>query len=349
MAISSGEQVQKSDAPNPQRAFFGTLITQVVMSGVELGIFQKLAEGPATVETLARAAGANERGMRMLLDALVATAQLERTGDLYRLPEEMRAILAVRGVDAETYFSDWLNHANGLNASWPDLTDVVRTGRSADSVVDPEVARRFFVGLARMLFPQHFPVAEALFEKTKERFGQGEVSILDVACGGAPWSIPFAAGNPAARVVGVDYETVLEVAKHYAHAYEVEKQFSYLIGDIRDLDLGAEEYDLALLGHICHSEGERHSLSLFRKVYEALKPGGVMAVADFVADNERLGKAGGAFALLFALNMLVHTPEGGTYTWAEYQAWGKETGFTGAEQVEVPAPSPVMLFHKPGR
>jgi 2-polyprenyl-3-methyl-5-hydroxy-6-metoxy-1,4-benzoquinol methylase len=347
MAISSEERIQKSDAPNHQRVFFGALVTQMMMSGVQLGVFQKLAEGPATVEALARAAGAKERGLRMLLDALVAIGQLERTDGLYRLPEAMQALLAVPGVDAETYFADWLNHSLGLTVSWPALTEVVRTGKSADSVVDPEVARRFFVGLARMLFPQHFPVAQALFEKMKERFGQGEVSILDVACGGAPWSMPFAVGNPEARVTGVDYETVLEVAKHYAHAHGAEKQYSYLIGDLRDLDLGAEEYDLALLGHICHSEGERHSRGLFRKVYEALKPGGIMAVADFVADDERLGKGRGDFALLFALNMLVHTPEGGTFTWAEYQGWGKEAGFGRAELVEVPAPSPMMVFHKP--
>ncbi len=347
MAQATKASVPKENAlGSAVQPLFAALITQTTTSAVQLGLFQRLVKAPATARALARAAGAKERGVTMLLDALVATGQLERTGGLYRLPAATRSVLEVPGVDPETYFADWLEHATALVASWSKLAEVILTGEPVRNIAEPAAAQHFFVSLVRMLFPSNYLTARALFGKTKGRFGHGEVDILDVACGAAPWSIAFAVGNRAARVTAVDYPPVLEVARDFARVYGVEERFSFLPGDIGDVDFGRDEFDLTLLGHICHSEGERRTRRLFRKVYRALKPGGTMAVADFVADDQRRGKDGGTFGVLFALNMLVHTPEGATFTYPQYRAWAKEAGFRRSELVAVPALSPMMLFHK---
>jgi ubiquinone/menaquinone biosynthesis C-methylase UbiE len=347
MAQAAKASVPKENAlGSAVQPLFAALITQTTASAVQLGLFQRLVKGPATARALARTAGAKERGVTMLLDALVATGQLERTDSLYRLPAAMQSVLEVPGVDPETYFADWLEHATALVASWSKLADVIRTGEPVNNIVEPSAAQQFFVSLVRMLFPGNYLTARALFEKTKGRFGRGEVDILDVACGAAPWSMAFAVGNRAARVTAVDFPPVLDVAMEFARIYGVEERFSFLPGDIGEVDLGKGEFDLALLGHICHSEGERRTRRLFRKTYRALKPGGTMAIADFVADDQRRGKDGGGFAILFALNMLVHTPEGATFTYPQYRAWAKEAGYRRSELVAVPAPSPMMLFYK---
>jgi hypothetical protein len=44
-----------------------------------------------------------------------------------------------------------------------------------------------------------------------------------------------------------------------------------------------------------------------RKVAQALKPGGTVAIAEFIANHERTGPPQ---ALLFAVNMLVNSEEG---------------------------------------
>ena len=47
-----------------------------------------------------------------------------------------------------------------------------------------------------------------------------------------------------------------------------------LEGDLRaPIDLGQKEYDLIILGHIIHSEGEKSGKRLPQKSYRALKPG----------------------------------------------------------------------------
>jgi SAM-dependent methyltransferase len=325
---------------------FGAMVTAAMISACELGVFQRLARGPATVRQLAQSLKVKQRGLTMLLDALVATGQLTRCDGAYGLPPRMQAILSLPGVEADTYFTDLAIHAGAIAADWMRLAEVIRSGEPIINVSDQATAEQFFQSLVRSLFPNNYLQAQVLFGKMKSRFGRGAIEVLDVAAGAAPWSMPFVHGNPSARATAVDFPAVLEVARHFARAFGVEDRYTFQGGDIGQTPFGSGRYDLALLGHICHSEGPKGTARLFRKVARALKPGGVMIVADFVADEDRCGADGGMFALLFALNMLVHTREGATFTLSEYQAWADAAGFRRCRLIEIPGPSPLMLFER---
>ena len=117
-------------------------------------------------------------------------------------------------------------------------------------------------------------------------------------------------------------------------------------GDIRTIDFGMDRFDVAILGHICHSEGPARTRMLFGKVHRALGKRGVMLVAECLADEKRVGEDGGGGALVFALNMLVHSEEGGTFTLSGYRTWAKEAGFRSLRKIDVPAASPVLMFRK---
>jgi hypothetical protein len=51
--------------------------------------------------------------------------------------------------------------------------------------------------------------------------------------------------------------------------------------------------------------------------------------------------------LFFAVNMLVNTEEGGTYSYEDISVWLKEAGFINARTVDAPGPSPLILAKKP--
>jgi hypothetical protein len=104
-------------------------------------------------------------------------------------------------------------------------------------------------------------------------------------------------------------------------------------------------YEVATLGHILHSEGERRSRALLKKVSAAMAPGGTIAIAELIPDEDRTGPAQ---ALIFAVNMLVHTDEGDTFTFGEMSAWLREAGFVDPRKLEVPGPFPLVLATKPG-
>jgi hypothetical protein len=65
-----------------------------------------------------------------------------------------------------------------------------------------------------------------------------------------------------------------------------------------------------------------------------------------VPDDDRSGPL---FPLLFALNMLVHTTEGDTFTFSEYEVWLREAGFRDVRRFEAPTPSPLILATRGGR
>ena len=70
--------------------------------------------------------------------------------------------------------------------------------------------------------------------------------------------------------------------------------------------------------------GPAGNVALFRNVHDALVPGGRIVIRDHVMSPDRTAPRAGA---LFAVNMLVGTEEGGTFTFEEIASWLAEAGF----------------------
>src|SRR5262249_19504708 len=101
--------------------------------------------------------------------------------------------------------------------------------------------------------------------------------------------------------------------------------------------------DLIILGHIIHSEGEKWGKKLVKKSYNALRPGGMLLIAEMVPEDDRSHRW---IPSIFGLNMLMMTNEGAVFTMSEYRQWLKDIGFKKIRVIEVPAPSPLILATK---
>jgi len=82
--------------------------------------------------------------------------------------------------------------------------------------------------------------------------------------------------------------------------------------------------DIALLSAIIHQNSPQQNVELYRKIYQALDPGGTLIIRDHVMDESRTSPPAGA---LFALNMLVNTQAGDTYTFMEVKNTLNIAGF----------------------
>ncbi|MDQ3918494.1 MAG: methyltransferase domain-containing protein, partial [Acidobacteriota bacterium] len=120
-------------------------------------------------------------------------------------------------------------------------------------------------------------------------------------------------------------------------------RFDFLAGDLKEVDFGESQYDVALLGNILHSEGEESSRDLLRRLHRALRPGGRVVVIDMLPNDARTGPP---YQLIFALNMLVNTERGDTYTLAEYTCWLNEAGFPRVETADIGSHSPAVIGQK---
>jgi ubiquinone/menaquinone biosynthesis C-methylase UbiE len=313
---------------------------QVLVAGVELDLFTHIAEGKRTSKEIARAAQASENGVRRLLDALVGIGYLSKKGDKYGLaPVSERFLVRT----SEAYMGNIIYETKLNWQTWGHLTEVVKSGRPVRIVNTDEAGREFFPKLVTAIFPMSYAGARAAVASLPEKTRKRIKSILDVAAGSAAWSLPFAQALPEARVTVVDYPEVTPIARKFAERFGVADRYDYIEGNLREVDFGRDRYDLVILGHIIHSEGEKWGRKLIKKSYRALTDNGLLLIADMIPNDARTGPS---LPLVFGLNMLLHTEQGDVFTMREYREWLKEAGFKKVTTIDAPAPSPLILATK---
>ena len=319
---------------------WGFAATHIVTTALELDLFSCLDEGRATIEAIARETGCSNRGLRILLDALVGMKYLDKTGDQYTLAPVAKTYLSRK---SSSYLGGLVLHSRQLQTNWARLTGVVRTGRTPHAVESEEDHGEFFAQFVDALYALHNPAAAVAARELCSDGIPGR-RVLDIGAGSAVWSLAFVQCDPQARVTVVDWPSVIERVTRKCVAREgADGHYSYLPGNFRNCDFGDSAFEVAILGHICHSEGAARTEQLLAHVHRALKPGGHVLIAEVIPDDDRRTAA---FPLLFAVNMLVNTEDGDTFTLAQYRQWLEAAGFEQVRTVEAPSPSPLIIATK---
>jgi len=318
---------------------FSFIPSRVLSAGLQLGVFSHMAAGKETVREIAQATRASERGMRMLLDALVACQLLTKSDTRYELTPLADRFL----VRASPDYVGPLMEQDALWESWGHLTEVIRSGQPLHRVEAPERAEQFFPILVRTLHVLHRDRARRMAQALGVGNPRKGLRVIDIACGSGVWGIAVAEADPEARVTAQDFPAMLAVTREYLKRHGVEQQFDFLPGDLNVVDLGQDQYDLALVGNIVHSEGERSSRNLLQRVYRALRPGGRVVIIEVLPNDDRTGPP---FPVFFALNMLLHTEHGDTFTLSEYTRWLQEASFARVETADIGSHSPLIVGWK---
>ncbi len=305
-------------------------------------VFDVLDDGPKTVAEVRRLTGASERGLAAIMNILVGLDFLAKdAAGAYRLTPESAAFL----VSTKPGFQGGLIRHTSLQLlpRWLSLNDVVATGRPVKAVNQEADGGEFFQELVMDIFPMSYPAAQALGRELALGDEGGTVKVLDLAAGSGVWGIALAQASARVRVTAVDWPEVLPLTRKTVERLGLGDRFGYVAGDLLEADFG-EGYGVATLGHILHSEGEERSRRLLAKVFRAMAPGGTVAIAEFLVNEDRTGPLTGLF---FAANMLVNTENGGTYSFEEISGWLREAGFAKARTMDAPGPSPLILASKP--
>src|SRR5258706_7065087 len=311
--------------PSPD-LFFDTVQayqrTAALRAAIELGLFTAIADGAHTVPALAATCQASERGMRILSDFLTIVGFLTKTDGSYRLTQDSAVFLNAHspaymgGTVAFLGSADVVRH-------FDDLASTVRRGsiRKDDSTVadDNPVWETF----ARAMVPMMMPSAQAIAEILGVA-SAGPIKGLDIAAGHGIFGIALAQRNPQAEIVAVDWAGVLKVATEHATQMGVGARHRVVAGDAFTVDWGTG-YDIALMTNFLHHFDSATCVTLLKKVGTSLKPGGRVAVLEFVPNDDRVTPPGTA---VFAEQMLRGTTSGVDYTVAALTAMLYEAGFS---------------------
>ncbi len=108
----------------------------------EIGLFDQLANGSATLDDLAQRTDVARTRVRILADAMVSLGFLERHGDEYRNSPVAAAFLCGdTAVDMRPFLRFW-NHLS--YPMWSKLEDAVRTGEAQTTLNLSDDLQRIF-------------------------------------------------------------------------------------------------------------------------------------------------------------------------------------------------------------
>jgi (2Fe-2S) ferredoxin/predicted O-methyltransferase YrrM len=310
--------------------------SRVLLTAIELDVFSAVGEG-ARGDEVASVLKSHPRATEMLLDALVALEALtKQAGRYHNTPLSTRYLAAEARDDARAA----LMHTAHLWPRWSTLTECVRKGTAVTyrEMTDrgDDWTEAFIAAMHRNASARAPLVARAAGIEKSSR-------MLDVGGGSGAYSIAFARANPDMKAEIFDLPTVVPIAQRHIDEAGLAERISTRVGDLRQDELGSG-YDLILLSAICHMLGPAGNQDLVQRCYRALAPGGRLIIQDFILEPNRTSPT---LAALFALNMLVGTPDGGTYTSAEYRSWLEQSGFVEVIHVRLPGPTGLMIGQHP--
>jgi SAM-dependent methyltransferase len=290
----------------------------VLMAAAELDLFTALAQAPRSAAELAAAVRGDLRATAILADALAALGLIEKRDGRYAPAPGTLETLAPGG--ARSIHAMLLHRANCMR-SWAQLAAVVHSGRPAEdapSILGAQADLQSFIEAMAVGNREAAPRLVGALELPA--FGH----LLDVGGGPGTWTIAFLRKHPQARATLYDLPDVIPIARRHLEAAGLTERVRLVGGDfMRDesLPTGA---DLAWVSAIVHQNSRAENRALFHKIHAALAPGGHLLIRDMVMDAAHTAPLAGA---LFAVNMLVRTRGGGTYSFEELGEDVRAAGF----------------------
>jgi 2-polyprenyl-3-methyl-5-hydroxy-6-metoxy-1,4-benzoquinol methylase len=273
------------------------------------------------------------------MNALVALEMLEKNDCVYRNTQLAAQYFTENSQDN---VRSAMMHTAYLWDRWSTLTECVRTGtgqqRADPGERDQQWTEDFISAMNRNAAERAPLVIEAVDTSSVRR-------MLDVGGGSGSYSIAFARASSRLHAEVLDLPAVLPLAQKYIEKSGLSERVKTRAGDLQHDELG-HDYDLVFVSAIIHMLSPGETVELFRKCARSLKPGGQLVVQDFVMDRARTNPPHGA---LFALNMLVATRVGDTYTEAEIRSWMKRAGVNPAQRIETGTGSTLMIGRRARR
>jgi predicted O-methyltransferase YrrM len=299
----------------------GFMKSRIILSAVETDLFTMIGSNGISAKQLASKAGLSQRAVEIVLDALTAMGLLEKDGTIYKLGDIAAKYLSK---SSESYIGASMLHRVDLWDNWSNLTPILR-GEVTDwmlkrpNLTDPVINRSFILSMHDAHYPEALKMCQYLDLK-------GVKHMVDLGGGAGSYSIAFVNCFPGLRSTIIDLPQTLEVAKEVIESFELSDRIDCKPGDIyQDLMLPLRnDVDLFWVSHIIHQEGYEENSRLMKRIYKYLVPKGRIIINDHFLDDSRTIPEQGA---IFAVNMLVNTQRGKSYTKTEVERMLTDAGF----------------------
>ena len=309
--------------------------SRILLTAIELDLFTILDKQMLPSKEVAAKINANERATDRLMNALVALGFLRKVhGKFYNCENASNYL-----VKGKPEFMGGLYHSLGLWDTWSSLTESVKKGTS---VAERKSSLSGINWSEAFIAAMHYRgIKEAKIISMMLKLSNVN-RMLDIGGGSAAFSMEFIKAYPGIKAVVFDLPHIIPITKKYVDAEKMNYGIEFIEGNYLEDDFGIG-YDLILLSAIVHINSLEKNKMLIKKCFNSLNVNGQIVIKDWIMNEERTEPAGGAY---FALNMLVGTEDGDTFTESEVRDWLISAGIKKIERKNTSYGSSLIIGYK---
>ncbi|MHC4477785.1 MAG: methyltransferase [Planctomycetota bacterium] len=267
----------ENEATALQDLSWGYRATRVLQVANSLGVFTALAGRQMSAEQISRQCRSKRQLTDKLLIACAAMGLLKKRQDQYENTELAETYL-VQG--ARLYQGDIIAHSGAVWDFWSDLEGQIRT-QAVPEDRQAEQHRNFIMGMDNIalagrgqLFLDHVDLS-------------GRKRLFDVGGGPGSYSIAACKRYPQLSAVVFDLPETIEIAQEVIAREDMQDRVGVVAGDWSKGAFGRDN-DVVLLSNVLHGPGSDAEMKL-NKAYESMVPGGLLAVQEFLLNDEKTG------------------------------------------------------------
>jgi 2-polyprenyl-3-methyl-5-hydroxy-6-metoxy-1,4-benzoquinol methylase len=333
--------------PSPLIDTLGAMaLSRTIMAGNRLGVFELLAQGPQSVETITKKLSCHRPGMEALLEALTASGYLRRRGLLYaNSPMAKRWLTVGSPYSLSNYLElDYLQWS-----WWEHLEETVRTGKTVDLHLslkgNPEAWKVYLLGLKDL-------AAWASREILRRvRPPHGAKLLLDLGGGHGGYSEAVCRRHAHMKAVVFDLPEACAVGRELVSRSGFADRIRFIQGDltqnnfVEEATRGGARYDFVFLFNMLHHFDAETNQTCLKKLFMMMNPTGRLVILDLFKQPDEPRQLPMLATLFFMI-----TSGGGIYAFEEIKRWltaARFERFRVLNLITVPGASLVMA-DKPG-
>jgi predicted O-methyltransferase YrrM len=323
VARAGGAVEPVTDVRDISRIAYGFMASKALFAALNIDLFTKLRGAARDLETLSRETGVPANRLETLLSALTSVGLLVRRDEGWaNAPGSERYL--VRGSPAD--FGDYYRYqidrivypalahlGAGMAGDLSGLAPRVQTARdSADDFTRAQHAGS--MGPAYLL--------------SRAIDLGGRQSLLDVGAGSGAFAITLCRAAPSLRATLLDFPNMLEVARRFVDEARLADRIALLPGGALEVAWPAAQ-DVVLMSYLLSAVPGRDIEPLLDRAWDALAPGGLLLVHDFMLDEDR---AGPPLAAAWFLTYLAWSTDNTSFTAGDVAGQLRRRGFTAVQE-----------------
>jgi SAM-dependent methyltransferase len=305
-----------------------------VVALLRLGVFEVLDGGGLELDALAAATGAAPHRLEPLCATARGRGLLVCDDGRWALTSTSATFL-VRASSAS--MADLVERSPGPHAGWAALDGTAIAGPAEP--VGPSFHATLVEATAPTQLAAAAATAAALGIGGSRRVGH----VLDVATGAAPWASALLAADPDAVATCNDLPDVIGVAQRAVAARGLETRCRWLPGDIAHVPLPSA--DVVVVAHLLRAGSPTWARAVLRRAAAAVRPGGLLLVADYFLDDDHLGPP---VSVRMGLTMVASTAEGRALVRSEVSEWMRGEGLAAVRPMRPVPFQEVLVAERPG-